>query len=156
MMKKNRLFFTLIILNLAALFLAACGTAATATPTSVPASVSTSAPTTVVEISDPAVIAQEFYKATNAGDIEAAMALVAEDVKCRGGCYLTGKEAFRSYIQGSLNLGGQVEISDLQVEGDKVTYRWEAYNQDGNFVASGVEVLQIQDGEIILMEIRPQ
>jgi ketosteroid isomerase-like protein len=107
---------------------------------------------------DPAAIAQEFYRAANAGDLEAAMVLVAEDVKCRGGCYLTGKESFRSYIQGSINLsaGGRVELSDLQVEGDKVTYRWEAFNKDGNFVASGVEVLQIQNGKIILMEILPQ
>jgi ketosteroid isomerase-like protein len=106
---------------------------------------------------DPAAIAQEFYEATNAGNLEAAMALVAEDIKCRGGCYLTGKEAFRSYIQGGIKLsnGGWVELSGLQVEGDQVSYRWEAYNRDGNLSASGNEVLQIREGKIVLVEILP-
>ena len=151
---KDTLFILCVILAQA---LAACGTTAPTAPASEPTA-APPVPTATPEPVDPAAIAQEFYKATNAGDLEAAMALVAEDVKCRGGCYLTGKEAFRSYILGSINLGngGQVELSDLQVEGDKVTYRWEAYNKDGSFVASGVEALQIQDGKIILMEILPQ
>jgi ketosteroid isomerase-like protein len=112
------------------------------------------APPQAQESADPSAIAQEFYSAVNAGDIEAAMALVAEDVKCQGGCYLNGKEAFRSYILGSIKLarGGHVELSDLQVEGDNVTYYWKAYNKDGNLSASGVEALQIKDGLIILME----
>ena len=138
-MNTKRLLSTVMLLLVtASLLLAACAPAAPATPAA----------------ADPTAIAQEFYKATNAGDIEAAMALVAEDVKCRGGCYLTGKEAFRSFIQGSINLGrgGHVELSDLQVEGDKVTYYWKAYNKDGNLSASGVEALQIRDGLIILME----
>jgi hypothetical protein len=152
---KYQLFILFIIL---AFGLGACGTAAQATsalqPTMAPP-VPTGTPAPV----DPAAIAQEFYRAANAGDLEAAMALVAEDVKCRGGCYLSGKEAFRSFIQGSLNIGGgggHSELSDFKVEGDQVTYRWEAYNKDGNFVASGVETLQIKDGQIIMMEILPQ
>jgi ketosteroid isomerase-like protein len=111
-------------------------------------------PSAAVQV-DPAAIAQEFYKATNAGDLEAAMALVAEDVKCRGSCYLNGKESFRSFIQGSINIGGgggRVELSDLNVDGDKVTYTWEAFSKDGFFQARGVETLQIQDGLIVLME----
>jgi hypothetical protein len=152
---KHILFILFVIL---APLLVACGTAAPAAPVSEPTT-APSVPTSTPEPVDPAAIAQEFYRATNAGDLEAAMALLAENVKCRGGCYITGKEAFRSYIQGSINIGGggsRVELSDLQVEGDKVTYRWEAYNKDGNFVASGVETLQVKDGQIILMEIQPQ
>jgi ketosteroid isomerase-like protein len=45
--------------------------------------------------SDPSAIAQNFYQALNAGDLEAAMTLVADDVKCRGECYFTGKDLFR-------------------------------------------------------------
>jgi ketosteroid isomerase-like protein len=154
----NIKYMLFILFVLLAQILVACGSAApTATnpePTTAPP-VSTAMP----EVLDPAAIAQEFYKATNAGDLEAAMALVAEDVKCRGACYLTGKEAFRSYIQGSINIGGggsYVELSDLQVEDYKVTYRWEVFNKDGNFVDSGLEALQIKDGLIILMETRLQ
>jgi len=142
---KHLLFILLVILAQA---LAACGTATPAASASEP----TIAPTAMPELANPSAIAQDFYKATNNGDIEAAMALVAEDVQCRGGCYLTGKESFRSWIQGGINSGGRVEISDLKVEGDKVTYNWTAYNKDGVYVAEGVETLQIKDGQIILME----
>jgi hypothetical protein len=48
--------------------------------------------------------------------------------------------------------GGNVEISDLKVEGDRVTYNWEAYSEDGFFQARGVETLQIKDGLIVLVE----
>src|SRR5678816_3654091 len=154
MSTKNTLFVLFLTLCVAQV-LAACGsqTAPAAIP-SEPASVSTAAPapTATPEPVDPAAIAQSFYQAYNAGDIEAAMALVAEDMKCRGGCYLTGKERFRFYIQGDINQGLQVEISDLKVEGDKVTYQVEVYSQAGAFQIRGMETLQIQDGLIILLE----
>jgi ketosteroid isomerase-like protein len=94
-------------------------------------------------------IAHKWNEATN---LEEAMALLAEDVKMRGGAYINGKDRFRFYIQGTLNRDGHGELSDLQVEGDKVTYRWEAFNSDGNIVASGVETLHIKDGLIVLIE----
>ena len=152
----NTKYVLLILIVILAQALAACGSAAPTAPVSEP-TLAPAVPTAMPEPVDPAAIAQDFYKAVNAGDIESAMALVAEDVKCRVGCYITGKEAFRSFIQGSINIGGggRVDISDLQVEGEKVTYRWEAYNQDGSFVASGGESLQIKNGHIILMEILP-
>jgi ketosteroid isomerase-like protein len=109
-------------------------------------------PGVAVTASDPAAIAQSFYQAINEGDIDAAMQLVAEDVKCRGACYLSGKQSFQSYIQGSINMGGRVELSDLQVNGESVTYIWTAYNTDGVQVALGEETLQIQSGKIILLE----
>ena len=151
-MNKKRLFLTLTILTVASLFLAACGSAAPATPTSAPVMDLTSEPVVTLPDVDPATIAQDFYKAINAQDIEAAMALVADDVKCRGACYLTGKASFRSFMQGSINMGGHVELADLKVDGDKVSYVWTAYNTDNVPVAHGSETLQIQNGLIILME----
>jgi len=148
---KRILFILFVILSQA---LAACGSAFPLPPTLVPVTGPTSVPTTIPEAADPAAIAQNFYKAINAGDIEAAMAFVAEDVKCRVGCYLTGKESFRSFIQGSINVGGRVELSDLRVEGQKVSYNWTAYNKDGVPVALGMETLQMKNGQIILMETR--
>jgi ketosteroid isomerase-like protein len=101
--------------------------------------------------SDPASIAQYFYKAINTGDLEAAMALVADDIQCRGDCYINGISSFRSFIQASINTG-LTEISDLQVEGDTVTYNWTGLSKAGFVQARGVETLQIKDGKIILME----
>jgi ketosteroid isomerase-like protein len=102
--------------------------------------------------SDPAAIAQNFYQAINAGDIEAAMILVADDVKCRGECYFTGKDLFRAYIQSGISRGDRIDISDLKVEGDKVTYNWRGYSKAGFFQAGGTESLQIKDGLIALLE----
>lgn len=135
-----------------ALFLAACGSAALATPASNPIIAPTSAPANVLEATDPALVAQNFYAALNAGDVETAMTLVAEDVKCRGECYLDGKESFRFLMQGTVNKGGRMEVKDLQVNGEQVSYAWIAYNIDDVPVASGMETLQIENGLIVLME----
>lgn len=102
--------------------------------------------------SDPTTITQNFYQAINDGDIEAAMALVAEDVKCRGECYFSGKDLFRSYMLSATHRGDRIDISDLKVEEDKVSYNWKAYSKAGFFQAAGVETLQIKDGLIVLME----
>ena len=128
---KRFLSILMILLVTTCLLLTACGSAAPA---------------------DPAAIAQSFYKAVNEGDIDAAMVFVADDIKCRGGCYLDGKESFRAFIQGGINGNGPTEISDLKVEGDTVTYNWEAYTKEGFLEARGVETLQIKNGKIILME----
>ena len=148
MNNKHILFILFVIL---AQVLAACGTAAPAAPVSEPTT-APAVPTPTPEPADPAVVAQSFYQAYNAGDLEALMALVAEDVKCRGGCYLTGKDRFRLYIQTDLNKGLQAEISDLNVEGDKVTYRVDIYSNAGFLQISSVETLHIKDGLIILIE----
>src|SRR6185295_7115519 len=106
--------------------------------------------------SDPSAIAQNFYQAINAGDIEAAMALVADDVKCRGECYFSGKDLFRAFMMSATNRGDRIDISDLKVEGDQVSYNWKAYSKAGFFQAAGTETLQIKDGLIFLMESTAQ
>jgi len=144
---KRILFISFIIMAEA---LAACGTAAT--PVAEPTTAPPPAPTATPVPADPAAIVQSYYRAYNAGDLEALMALVAEDVKCRGGCYLTGKDRFRFLIQGDITTGTQYEISDLKVEGDKVTYTVGVYSNAGFLQFSGVETMQIKDGLIILIE----
>ena len=148
----NTKSFLLIMFILVAQVLMACGTAAPATSISEPTTLPPPAPTATPGPVDPAAIAQSFYQAYNAGDLEALMALVAEDVKCRSGCYLIGKDRFRLYIQTDLNKGLQAEISELKVEGDKVTYRVDIYSNAGFLQISGVETLHIKDGLIILIE----
>jgi hypothetical protein len=101
---------------------------------------------------DPAAIAQSFYQAYNAGDLEALMALAAEDIKVRGGAYLTGKDRFRFNMEADLKQGFQGEIGDLQVDGDTVTYTVRIYNQSGTLLITGEETLHIKDGLIYLID----
>ena len=147
-MNTKRILFLIFVI--VAQVLAACGTAnpIAEQPTVAPPP----APTATPEPVDPAAIAQDFYQAYNEGDLEALMALVADDVKVRGGAYLTGKDRFRFNMQSDLKLGFQAEISDLKVEGDSVTYNVRAYNNNGSLMIAGIEKLQIKDGLIILLE----
>lgn len=131
MKTKYYLFVSFVIL---AQVLAACGTAATPEPV------------------DPAAMAQEFYKALNDGDIEAAMALVSDNIKQQGDMPIADKESFRSLLQGMIDSGERTEISNLKIEGDQVTYDWELYSKDGVLLVRGVETLQVKNGLIILFE----
>jgi len=70
---KSKYLFLFVLL---ASILAACSAPA---PIAVPASV------------DPAEVAQGFWDAMNAQNIDAAMAFVADDVQCRGGCNFTAR-----------------------------------------------------------------
>jgi len=149
--KRNH-FILFVILAQA---LAACGTAAPQSPASVPTTAPPLAPTPTVtpEPADPAAIVQSFYKAYNEGDVKAAMALIVDDIKCRGHCYLNGKESFQSFIEGDMNSGAQIEISGLKVSQDKVVFNYKLY-KSGSLSATGVDaVMQIKDSKIIFFEI---
>ncbi|MBC7879549.1 MAG: nuclear transport factor 2 family protein [Anaerolineales bacterium] len=98
-------------------------------------------------------IVQQYYALINAGDLESAMSFVADDVKCRGACYLTGKASYQTYVEGIIHNGGRKEISNFTVDGDKVTYYYAFYNKDGrDVIISGTEFMQFKDGKIILIE----
>jgi ketosteroid isomerase-like protein len=148
-MNTKRIF--LIVSIVVAQVLAACGTLITeATSTPEPTSVPTSAPTANPEPADPTEIVQAFWDAVKAEDVEAAMVFVSEDVKCRGSCYLTGKDSFRAYIQGMIDRGNVTEISDAVVDGDMVTYFYKVLRNDivVEENAEG-ESMQVLDGKII-------
>jgi hypothetical protein len=131
-MNTKRIFFFLLVLL--AQVLAACGTAATPEP------------------ADPAAMAQEFYRALNAGNLEAAMALVSDNIKQQGDLPITDKESFQSLLQTMIDSGERTEISNLKVEGDQATYDWELYSKDGVLVVRGVETLHVKNGLIVLFE----
>lgn len=99
---------------------------------------------------DPADVVQGFWDAVNNQDFETAMSLVADDIKCRGTLYTTGKDSFRTYIESTYKGTGRTyEISNLLVEGDRVVYDWQAY-RDGAFQAGGAgESMVVDDGKII-------
>ena len=112
-----------------------------------------------VPIAGPAEVVQGFWEAMDVQDIDAAMIFIADDVQCRGGCYLNNKEAVQSLIQGisKLVLVAKVEIHDLQVEGDTVNYLVDWYRNDGSQKASDIkEVMRVQNGKISYWEIGTQ
>ena len=82
--------------------------------------------------------------------MDAALAFVSEDIKCRGSCYLTGKDSVRALLQGMVKRGDTTEIRDLTVEGDTVTYLYKVF-RDGFVVEDNAEgeSMQLSDGKII-------
>ena len=145
---KHNLFILIVSLALA---MTACNAA---TPTSAPTAVPTIVPTLVptsTPTPDPAAVVQSFWNAMEAKDVQAAMALVADDAKCRGACYFSGPDSFNAYLQGIIKAGLTTEIGDLKVEGDTVTYLYKVL-RNGVVVEDSAEgeSMQILDGKIIL------
>jgi len=95
-------------------------------------------------------VVQKFWAAVNSQDFETAIALVADDIKCRGTLYTTGKDSFLTYLEATYKGTGRTyEISNLVVASGTVTYDWQAY-RDGAFQASGAgESMIIEDGVIV-------
>lgn len=106
-------------------------------------------------IADPAEVVQGFWEAMNARDLDGAMIFIADDVQCRGACYLNGKEAVQRLIQAifKLVLVVKIEIHDLQIEGDTVTYIVDYYSREDVIKSSTIEVMRVQDGKIIYWEV---
>src|SRR6266542_1307675 len=93
-------------------------------------SITTSTPTPAVQptpTSDPfesAKVVQAFWKALETGDVDATMAYVGDTIDCRGACYFTGKETFRSYLEGYLKAGYSTKVRDLKTVGSIVINTW--------------------------------
>ena len=149
---KRNLFILFVILTQV---LAACGTTVTETPATAPTTLPppTSTSTVTPEPVDRATIVQSFFKAFNDGDVDATMAFVADDIQCRGHCYINGKDAFRSFIQAGITGGDQIEISNLRVSEDKITYNYKIFRAGVVTVNAVDGVIQLKDGKIILFEL---
>lgn len=141
-MKSKLIYFVICTVSLQGLI--ACANTSTLTPI-----IATTAP----EVLSPDKIVQGFYQAMNDGDIETAISLTADDIECRGHCYITGKDAFQTFIQGNIDHDDRFEISKLKVDGNKVTFNYIIYRAN-SVLARGVDsVMQIQDGKITYFEI---
>jgi len=149
-MNIKRILFTSFITLCVAQSLAACGSAAPVASTLEPTAAPPAAPTATPEPADPAEVVQQFWDAMEAGDVDTAMTLVAEDAQCKGSCYFKGPVAFRSYLQGTINAGNTNQISIVKVDGDTVTYTYKVFRN--GFVAEDNaegESMTVQDGKII-------
>ena len=144
--------FTLLIVGV----ISSCATSvATATPA--PPPTSTLQPPTLVaptvSVADPAAVVQGFWDAVKEFDLEAAMAFIADDVQCRGGCYLNGKETLRGFLEARLKSGTVYEISDLQAEGDTVNYSYSKSRNGFLEVKDVKETMRVQNGKIVYWEV---
>ena len=105
------------------------------------------------QAASPNEIVQSFYQAMNDADLETALTFIADDIECRGHCYITGKDSFQTFIQSNIDHNDQFEISDLKVDGDTVTFNY-IIHRENTVLARGVNsVMQIQDEKIIYFEI---
>ena len=93
-------------------------------------------------------IVHDFHRAWTSGDVERAMAWVAEDVVCRApGVDLTGKEEYRQFIAGFLPaLSAVADIADF-CEKDHVALFY--YPQTAaTSTAPAAEYFTVRDGKI--------
>ena len=105
-------------------------------------------------------IVQGFIDAQNAGDVEGALAFLADNaviqlvpppVEEDDGVF-TGKEEIRDWYETLVSLHGKGELSDIEVEGDQVTailtYSDDSLKQIGVDSIDNEWVVSIQDGKI--------
>jgi hypothetical protein len=135
----------ILIVTLCLVLLTACVPA-----TAVPVATETATP---APAADPAAVVQDFWDKFNAGDLEGAMALTSPDVKCRGRCYFGGHDAFRGVLQGSIDGGIETFVSEIHVDGDRVTYKVEIH-RNGQLISTGFadEAMVVENGLIVLWE----
>lgn len=103
---------------------------------------------------DPAAVVIAAYEAWNAGDVDAYMALVADDavVDMPGFGTHAGREEIRAWMEGLVPLNPQMEFEILQMDGDTVTLR--SWYTDDDFRALGIvlearETIVVQDGKMM-------
>ena len=104
---------------------------------------------------DPVTIAQGFWDAINAKNVDAAMAFVADDVVTRGGpAYFDNKADFSAFMSLEEKAGNTFEILDVKaVSEDTITYTMKVYHSSGALLISSPSLrLQVKDGKIVLME----
>lgn len=97
----------------------------------------------------PASIVERYHRAWTSGDVDAAMALVADDVFCRApGVDLEGKEAYRGFIAGfAPQLTGIVDIAAF-AEGERVALFY--YPQtSATSTTPAAECFTVRDGRIV-------
>ena len=103
----------------------------------------------------PAAVVQARYDALNAGKVDAAVALFADDAvmvtspgSLARGATLKGKSEIRANMQREADSGAKVETYDLQVSGDTVTYGVRGY-VGGRLVNNASLKAVVRDGKIV-------
>jgi ketosteroid isomerase-like protein len=98
-------------------------------------------------ITDPASVIEVFYEALNAGDVDGAMAFVADDALFVVGGVFKGKAQIREFVQGGVDRHAQYELTNLQAEGDTATWLLSAREDFRGFDENSIEAV-VQEGKI--------
>lgn len=96
----------------------------------------------------PLALVRDYHRAWTSGDVESAMALVADDVFCRApGVDMNGKDEYRAFIAGfAPKLTGITDIAEF-TDGDRVALFY--YPETASTTtAPASEVFTIRDGRI--------
>lgn len=117
-------------------------------PTRAPTDTPAPAPTPT---RDPAVqVVVAWHTAWNAKDIEAFMALLADDAVLDRGPYgvITGKENIRPLVIEEMKEGLKARVGQFKVEGNQVFYHYEVF-AGGSKVDEGDAVAIVENGKIV-------
>ena len=103
---------------------------------------------------DPVTIAQGFWDAIHAKNVDAAMAFVADDIVTDGlPAHFTNKADFSAFMVSGEEDGSTFEITDLKLASeDTVTYTMKLYLRGNTEAFTGLAKLQVNDGKIVYME----
>jgi len=103
---------------------------------------------------DPVTIAQGFWDAINAKNVDAAMAFVADDIVTTGFPeHYTNKADVTAFWLSSVKNGDIYEITDLKlISEDTVTYNIKVYLKGNTEIMDTLGKLQVKDGKIVSME----
>ncbi len=156
-MNKQRVKITMIGVAVVLMVLAAgCDLIATPlppTPTQPPPT-STQLPPTATPIPptptmEPQAVILAWHEAFNNKDIEAFMALVADDAVLDRGPYgiIEGKERIRETVLLEMEQDIKATVTKFEVEGNIVTYQYRVY-EGGRAVDRGTGVAIIENGKI--------
>ncbi|MCL7454509.1 MAG: nuclear transport factor 2 family protein [Anaerolineae bacterium] len=97
---------------------------------------------------DPVTIVNDWTAALNAGDVDAALSYLGDDVQITPspGMTFTGKEEVRGWYEGLVAANSQNTLGDCTVDGENVTCDLVFTNDD--FQAAGIASV---DGELVLV-----
>jgi len=102
-----------------------------------------------------ASVVQSLHDAINAGDVDAAIALFANEAVVTSGTGLTlkGKEEIRGYIEVLVANKIHAEVIKIESAGDKVTWTLKVTNKDSPAGYGALHEAIIQDGKIKSMRV---
>ncbi len=114
----------------------------------------------LAQTTDPLAIVQANFAALNRGDVEAALAMFADDATLSSATgSATGKEQIRRKVQADVAIHVQLNASNLRVTGDQVTYTFSVSNDQfrslGIDAVEGEGTVTIRGGKITQLSSTP-